>query len=70
MKNENTLKLIGRYGTIIIDEDRARAFITNPILERRYGAEHNFDLADLQTWIKRLKIEGTENGLIRFGTWE
>ena len=61
--------LIGKYGQIQVKDDQCVAVVTNKILEKKYGSTVTFGTEDLVKWLKRLKIESTENGAIRFGQW-
>jgi hypothetical protein len=62
--------LVGRHGEIKVNDDTCTAVITNPILEKKYGSIKVFPTSELSKWIKRLKIESTDNGQIKFGSWD
>lgn len=64
------MKLIGNNGSIQITGDVGTAIITNPILEKRYGAIKQFNVEELDKWIQRLKIYSTEDGSIKIGSWK
>jgi hypothetical protein len=64
------VRLVGKYGEVIVNENECTAVIVSPLLEKKYGSVVQFDVEDLPTWIKRLKIVGTADGNIRLSTWK
>lgn len=63
------MMLVGKRGKIKIKGNRCLAYIDSKILQVKYGKTVVFPESDLADWIKRLRIESTENGDIRFGSW-
>jgi hypothetical protein len=63
------MKLIGKYGEILFDNNRGVAVIASPILQAKYGDYVEFEAKDLEKWIGKLKIHSTEDGRIGFGQW-
>jgi hypothetical protein len=64
------VKLIGKNGNILVGDKESTAVIVKPILEKKYGSVVVFDNKDLQKWIKRLRIESTDDGRISFSSWD
>lgn len=63
------MRLIGKHGEITTGHTESTAVVTNSILEKKYGSVVVFDNSELTKWIKRLKIQGTDDGSIKFGEW-